>query len=118
MVNLSRGLRAKQEVPRAGDIGQAEQGGRGRQGRGSEGAYTSRAPSRDDLAQRLQRVFGIDIKTCSSCDGPMRIIACIEEPAVIEKLFSHLVANAPELTVPAAPPVRTPPQRELFDETG
>ena len=34
-------------------------------------------------AQRLMRVFGIDIKTCPACGGALRIIACIEDPVVI-----------------------------------
>ena len=41
-------------------------------------------------AQRLKRVFGIDIATCRRCGGAVRIIACIEDPVVIEKIFSHL----------------------------
>ena len=35
-------------------------------------------------AQRLKRVFGIDIETCPACGGAVRIIACIEDPVVIE----------------------------------
>ena len=31
-------------------------------------------------AQRLKRVFNIDIETCSGCGGAMKVIACIEEP--------------------------------------
>jgi hypothetical protein len=34
-------------------------------------------------AQSLKRVFGIDIRTCPACGGAMRIIGCIEGPAVI-----------------------------------
>ena len=34
-------------------------------------------------AQRLKRVFGIDIETCPVCGGGVRIIACIEDPKVI-----------------------------------
>jgi hypothetical protein len=37
-------------------------------------------------AQRLKRVFGIDIETCSVCGGAVRIITCIEDPVVIEKI--------------------------------
>ena len=48
----------------------------------------------------------------------VRIIACIEDPAVIEKHFAHLDAKALEPDVPLRPPCRAPPQRELFDETG
>ena len=33
---------------------------------------------------RIGRVFGIDIQTCPTCGGAMRIIACIEDPNVIE----------------------------------
>jgi len=41
-------------------------------------------------AQRLKRVFGIDIEACRSCGGAVRIIACIEDPVVIEKILAHL----------------------------
>jgi 23S rRNA U2552 (ribose-2'-O)-methylase RlmE/FtsJ len=41
-------------------------------------------------AQRLKRVFGIDIQTCAACGGAVRIIACIEDPEVIEKILAHL----------------------------
>jgi hypothetical protein len=41
-------------------------------------------------AQRLKRVFGIDIVTCAVCGGAMRILACIEDPVVIEKILAHL----------------------------
>lgn len=61
-------------------------------------------------AQRLKRDFGIDIETCSACGGAARIIACIEDPNVIEKILTHLDANAPELDATRRPPVRTPPQ--------
>jgi len=36
-------------------------------------------------AQRLQHVFNIDIKTRSACDGAVKVIACIDDPVVIEK---------------------------------
>ncbi len=47
-------------------------------------------------AQRLKRVFGIDIETCSACGGAVRIIACIEDPEVIEKILAHLDAKVSE----------------------
>ncbi len=47
-------------------------------------------------AQRLKRVFGIDIETCPACGGAMRIIACIEDPAVIKKILAHLDAQGAE----------------------
>jgi hypothetical protein len=32
----------------------------------------------------------IDIETCRKCGGAVRIIACIEEAVVIEKILTHL----------------------------
>jgi ribosomal protein S27E len=64
-------------------------------------------------AQRLKRVFTIEIEVCRHCHGPVKIIACIEDPAVIEKILACLnnKANAattqtggPLLPMPRAPP--------------
>ncbi len=41
-------------------------------------------------AQRLKRVFNIDIETCQACGGTVRIIACIEDPVIVEKILIHL----------------------------
>jgi len=41
-------------------------------------------------AQRLKRVFNIDIETCGQWGGPMKVIACIEDPLMIEKILTHL----------------------------
>ena len=41
-------------------------------------------------AQRLKRVFKIDIETCETCGGPVRVIASIEEPTVIKRILAHL----------------------------
>ena len=69
-------------------------------------------------AQRLKRVFGIDIETCPACGGAVRIIACIGEPAVIDKILAHLQAKGADCEATRGPPVRAPPQRGLFDDTG
>ena len=69
-------------------------------------------------AQRLERVFGIDIETCPACGGAMRIIAWIEDPEVIEKTLAPLDAKASEPEAPLRPPCRAPPPRGRFDETG
>jgi len=50
--------------------------------------------SGETWAQRLKRVFNIDIEICSSCGGPVKIIACIEDPVVIEKILTHLDSKA------------------------
>jgi hypothetical protein len=54
-------------------------------------------------AQRLKRVFNIDIETCSTCGGAMKVIACIEDPAVIKQILDHL-KNKAETSEPGALP--------------
>ena len=66
-------------------------------------------------AQRLTRVFGIDMETCAACGGAVRIIACIEDAEVIEKILTHLDAKAAEPQAPRRPPCRAPPRGGLFD---
>jgi hypothetical protein len=66
-------------------------------------------------AQRLKRVFGIDIATCLACGGAVRTIVCIEETDVIEKMLTHLDAKAAEREAPRRPLCQAPPQRGLFD---
>ena len=41
-------------------------------------------------AQRLKRVFSIDIEVCSRCGGSARVIACIEDQDVIDRILDHL----------------------------
>ena len=66
-------------------------------------------------AQRLKRVFNIDIETCPACGGAVRIIACIEDPEVIEKILTHLDAKGAITEASRRPPCRAPPQQELFE---
>jgi hypothetical protein len=67
-------------------------------------------------AQRLKRIFEIDIETCPACGGEVRIIACIEDPVMIKKILAHRDAEAPESEGTRRPPCRAPPQRRLFDD--
>ena len=41
-------------------------------------------------AQRLKRVFKIDIETCEHYGGKVKVIASIEHPQVIEKILGHI----------------------------
>ena len=66
-------------------------------------------------AQRLKRVFNIDIETCPACAGAVRIIACIEDPEVIEKILTHLDEKGGSAEASRRPPCRAPPQTGLFD---
>ena len=60
-------------------------------------------------AQRLKRVFGIDIKTCTACGGTLRIIACIEDPVVIKAILAHLADKVRPVHAARRPPGRAPP---------
>lgn len=67
-------------------------------------------------AQRLKRLFSIDIEICEKCKGPVRIIACIEDPAVIRQIPEHLKSKERADHQAELPPGRAPPQIELFAE--
>jgi hypothetical protein len=41
-------------------------------------------------AQRLKRVFNIDIETCREGGGAVKVVARIEDPMVTEKILIHL----------------------------
>ena len=57
-------------------------------------------------AQRLKRVFGIEIETCEQCGGKIQVLASIEDPAVIGKILGHLAAR--DLPAAAGPSARGP----------
>jgi hypothetical protein len=65
-------------------------------------------------AQRLKRVFNIDIETCRACGDKLKLIACIEDPVVIDKILTHLNEKATLATTPLLPESRAPPQPGLF----
>jgi hypothetical protein len=72
-------------------------------------------------ARRLKRVFNIDIEIYSRCGGSVRVIACIEDEEVIERILAHLSdseQDIPTLPLPT-PPARAPPETlPLFAGTG
>lgn len=55
-------------------------------------------------------MFSIDIETCERCAGQVKIIACIEDPAVIEKILAHLNDKAPSTGKTILPEDCAPPQ--------
>jgi len=57
-------------------------------------------------AQRLKRVFNIDIETCSECGSNVKIIASIEDPLVIQKILAHLDEKAASVTTGMMPQCR------------
>ncbi len=68
-----------------------------RRGRGAKPTKPAQAKDRTPAeqqaamrwAQRLKRVFQIDVETCPNCGGTVKIIACIEDPPVIERILNH-----------------------------
>ena len=60
-------------------------------------------------AQRLKRVFFIDISLCPHCGGNLRVIADVTHPAVIDRILAHVRKRGP----PA--PRRAPPRTQQHD---
>ena len=66
-------------------------------------------------AQRSKRVFNIDVETCNQCGGTIKVIACIEDPAVIKKILDHLGNKMPSDIHKRQPQSRAPPKGRLFN---
>lgn len=62
-------------------------------------------------AQRLKRVFEIDITLCPLCGGQLRVIADITDPELIGKILDHVQKRAP----PRLSPRRAEPHPNLPD---
>ena len=52
----------------------------------------------------MKRTWAIDVLVCPDCQGPMRLVAAIEDPATAARILHHL-------GLPARPPPRGPPWR-------
>ena len=63
-------------------------------------------------AQRLQRVFKIEIETCEACGGQVKVIACLEDPAVSKRILAHL-ENSQDADLPPEHSLRAPPPLTL-----
>ena len=72
-------------------------------------AHQHSKPVRMTWARLLKRVFDINVERCA-CGGKLKLIAVIEEPAVIEKILTHLGLS------PQPPPIAPARKRaELFE---
>ncbi len=84
-----------------------------RRGRGGaqQGAAGGATPQHLAMrwAQRLKRVFGIDMERCEQCGGAVKIIASIEAPEVITAILEHLGLDRREDRQPRPPAARAPP---------
>ena len=57
-------------------------------------------------ADLMRRTFGFDVLACPRCGGLLRLVALIEQAAVIERILRHLDLPA---EIPAPRPARAPP---------
>ena len=64
-------------------------------------------------AELLRRVFAIDVLLCPTCLGPMTVVAYLTEPAVVEKILTHLGLHG---SSPPLAPARRLGQLEFFDD--
>lgn len=73
--------------------------------------------SRISWARLLKRVFNIDVEICAACGGKAKVIAAIEDPAVIRKILDHLGLPTKSPAILAArsrgPPVQS---QQLFPD--
>jgi hypothetical protein len=51
----------------------------------------------------------------AACGGAVKVIACIEDAVVIEKILTHLNEKALPIAAPLLPESRAPPQAGWFD---
>jgi hypothetical protein len=61
----------------------------------------------------MRRAFEFDVTACPRCGGRLRLIALVEQAAVIERILRHLGLST---DVPDPRPARAPPLR-LADAT-
>jgi uncharacterized protein YbaR (Trm112 family) len=54
----------------------------------------------------MRRTFGLDVLACPRCGGRLRLIALIDEAAVIERILRHFGLPT---DIPASQPARAPP---------
>ena len=87
---------------------------------GLQGKNSAESPAEEHRAmtwaQRLKRVFNIDITICSRCGRAAKIIASIEDPLVIKRILDHLDTKAvAPVSTNHLPEPRAPPQASFFD---
>ena len=58
-------------------------------------------------ARLIRKVYEADPLVCPKCKGPMRVIALIDDPAVVRRILEHLGRWAPE-PAERGPPAQAP----------
>jgi len=54
----------------------------------------------------MRRAFALEVLDCPKCHQRMRLLATIQDPAVVRKILNHLGLST---EVPEAEPARPPP---------
>jgi len=57
----------------------------------------------------MRPAFGLDVLACPRCGGRLRLVALIDEAAVVQRILRHLGLPT---EVPEARPARAPPLRD------
>ncbi len=61
-------------------------------------------------AQRLKRVFSIDVEVCKDCGGRVKVLACIEDQPTNDRRLNHLDKKGEWLTpISLLPEGQSPP---------
>jgi hypothetical protein len=68
----------------------------------------SRGPRSRAWATLMRRAFGIDVLACPRCGGRLRLIATVEDPAVVGTILAHLGLLHPGDSPGPAPPSADP----------
>ena len=92
-VNLTRfhGVFAPNSKHRV-DVSPAKRG-KGRARKESEDKTPAQRHQVMTWAQRLKRVFNIDVSVCRKCGGEARVIASIEGRLIIDKILAHFILS-------------------------
>jgi hypothetical protein len=70
------------------------------------------SPARYLSAALLARIYQVLPLLCPECGGEMQLIACITEPAPVQRILLHIGEPA---APPPISPARSPPVTESFD---
>ncbi len=65
-------------------------------------------PGTYQWAELMRRTFELDVLVCPRCGGRLRLVALIEQAAVVQQILRHLGLPT---AVPETRPARAPPQR-------
>jgi len=79
----------------------------------ADGVPPERAAVRRRWAELLRRIFAVDPLRCPRCGDPMRIVAFLTAPAVIDQILTHRRHSAQRVRHPRAPPRRRAPARPV-----